>query len=228
MWGIKEAKGTYLFTMDDDGEHPIDQIEAMVNLLEQEQADIVYATPAKRDKSRFRKFLSGAIKLSGKLSGGFGDGSAYRLIHHSVYRQMQDLNVAFVFIDEILAWYTKNVRFLPMTFPSSMKETTYVNKKLFGLYYNIVFAYSAFPAQFLTRLGFTGSVISLLIGCFYMLKKLFFKAQLGFTAIAVSILFSASIILFGLGILAQYAYRQSRILNQLPQYSIKYRTDREA
>lgn len=88
-----------------------------------------------------------------------------------------------------------------------------------------MFTYSSFPAQFLTKLGIGGSVVSFLIGIFYIVKKFFFKTQLGFTSIAVSILFSASIILLGLGIIAQYIYRQNRLLNAHPQFSIRYRTD---
>ena len=223
--GIKEAKGEYLVTMDDDGEHPVDQIESLIELLEKDNRDIVYATPKKRTKTLFRKLASGIFKITGKLAGGYGKGSAFRVIHSSVFKQLQNLSVSVVYIDEILSWYTMNVGFLPIEFPTSLKKSTYKRKNLFSLYHDIVYAYSSFPAQLLTKLGFFSSILSLIFGLFFIIKKLFFRAQIGFTALAVSVLFSASIILFGLGILAQYAYRQSRILNQLPQYSIKKRTD---
>ena len=90
-----------------------------------------------------------------------------------------------------------------------------------------MFTYSSFPAQLLTKVGIAGSFISFGVGIFYIVKKLFFKAQLGFTSIAVSILFSASLILMALGVIAQYIYRQNRLLNQYPQFSIKSRTDEQ-
>ena len=166
------------------------------------------------------------MKLTSRLfSDGYGNGSAFRLIHKSIYSQIQQHKMPFIFIDEILAWYTKNVFFLPMTFLSSDKVSSYRTISLFKLYNDIVFTYSSFPAQFLTKVGFSGSIISFLIGIYFIIKKLFFKAQLGFTSIAVSILFSASIILLGLGIIAQYIFRQNKLLNEFPQYSIRYRTD---
>ena len=166
------------------------------------------------------------MKITTRLfSDGYGDGSAFRLIHKSIYSQIQQHKMPFVFIDEILAWYTKNVYFLPMTFLKSQKVSSYRTTSLFKLYNDIVFTYSSFPAQFLTKIGFSGSLISFLIGFYFIVKKLFFKAQLGFTSIAVSILFSASVILLGLGIIAQYIFRQNRLLNEFPQYSIRYRTD---
>jgi undecaprenyl-phosphate 4-deoxy-4-formamido-L-arabinose transferase len=224
--GLKEANGKYLLTLDDDGEHPIAAIPNMIKVLKQKEADVVYASPRKRRKSKLRVLLSQGFKASAKLfSDGYGNGSSYRLIDRSIYHQIQTHKTPFVFIDEILAWYTKNVVFLPMEFRTAQKTSTYRPKRLFGLFSDIMYTYSAFPAQFLTRIGFSGSIISLGFGLFFIVKKLFFKAQLGFTSIAVSILFSASIILLGLGIIAQYIYRQNRLLNEYPQYSIKHRTD---
>ncbi|MBL4709046.1 MAG: glycosyltransferase [Flavobacteriales bacterium] len=110
--GIREAKGKYLLTMDDDGEHPVSQIAPMIQKLEENKVDVVYASPTKREKSRFRKVVSKGFKISARMfSDGYGDGSAFRLIHRSVYSQIQKLKTPFVFIDEILAWYTKNVYF---------------------------------------------------------------------------------------------------------------------
>ena len=224
--GLKQAKGKYLLTMDDDGEHPVDQIETMMETIEKTKVDVVYASPKSSSKSKFRKFLSSAMKITTRFfSDGYGDGSAFRLIHQSIYKQIQQHKMPFVFIDEILAWYTKNVYFLPMAFLSSEKVSSYRTRSLFQLYNDIVFTYSSFPAQFLTKVGVSGSIISFLVGVYFIVKKLYFKAQLGFTSIAVSILFSASIILLGLGIIAQYIFRQNRLLNEFPQFSIRYRTD---
>ena len=39
---LKEAKGKYLLTMDDDGEHPIDQIEVLMQTMEKTKVDVVY------------------------------------------------------------------------------------------------------------------------------------------------------------------------------------------
>lgn len=226
--GISIASGQVLITMDDDGEHPIDFIPDLVSALEIDSKDVAFAIPATSNKSLIRKVVSNLFKKSAKwFSDGYGNGSAYRAIKKSIYTRMKGQEMPFVFIDEILAWYTKNVVFLPCKFKKSTKTSSYGSKRLIGLYVNIMYTYSAFPAQFLTRIGFLGSILSFGFGAFYIVKKLFFKAQIGFTSIAVSILFSASVILFGLGIIAQYIYRQNRLLNNYPQYSIRYRTDEE-
>jgi undecaprenyl-phosphate 4-deoxy-4-formamido-L-arabinose transferase len=223
--GIREAKGALLITMDDDGEHPVEQLPKLVATLEETQADLVFGVPEASKKNFFRERLSKTYKRTARwFSEGYGEGSAFRLMRREIYTQLQRHSGPFIFIDEVLAWYTKSVVFLPMHFLPSGKKSTYRSRQLFRLFSNIMFTYSSFPAQFLTKLGLASSFISFLLGMFFIVRKLFFKAQLGFTSIAVSILFSASIILLGLGIIAQYIYRQNRLLHQFPQYSIKQRT----
>jgi undecaprenyl-phosphate 4-deoxy-4-formamido-L-arabinose transferase len=224
--GILQAKGDLLLTMDDDFEHPIEEIEHLIQVLKTTNADVVFGIPANQKKNWIRKTISKVFKWSTRaFSEGYGDGSSFRLMKKEIYAQLSAHKTPFVFIDEVLAWYSKNVIFHPVSFRKSEKKSTYRSFNLLGLYINIMFTYSSFPAQLLTKLGVVGSLASFGIGVFYIIKKLFFKAQLGFTSIAVSILFSASLILLALGVIAQYIYRQNRLLNNYPQFSIKDRTD---
>ena len=226
--GIIEAKGELLLTMDDDFEHPVEEIEGLINALNRQKADIVFGIPENQEKNIIRKRISKEFKRATRnFSEGYGEGSAFRLIRKQIYTQLGKHKTPFVFIDEVLAWYTKNVLFVPINFNQATKKSTYRFSNLFGLFFNIMFTYSSFPAQLLTKVGIAGSFISLGVGIFCIVKKLFFKAQLGFTSIAVSILFSASLILMALGVIAQYIYRQNRLLNQYPQFSIKSRTDEQ-
>lgn len=224
--GINEANGEVLITMDDDGEHPVHEIENLLQILHKEKVDIVFGVTASARKSFVRNFFSKLFKLMTRMfSDSYGNGSAFRFIRREVYVSLKNHNAPFVFIDEVLSWYTKNVIFYTVEYRSPTKGSTYRLSSLFKLYINIMFTYSSLPAQLLTNIGLLGSATSFVIGMYFLGKKLFFKAQLGFTSIAVSILFSASAILLGLGIIAQYIYRQNILMNKYPQYSIKERTD---
>jgi undecaprenyl-phosphate 4-deoxy-4-formamido-L-arabinose transferase len=226
--GIIEAKGELLLTMDDDFEHPVEEIEGLISAINNQNADVAFGIPKNQEKNFVRKRISKEFKrYTRSFSEGYGEGSAFRLMRKEIYTQLSKHKTPFVFIDEVLAWYTKNAIFISIDFNQATKKSTYRISNLFGLYFNIMFTYSSFPAQLLTKVGILGSFISFGVGVFYIIKKLFFKAQLGFTSIAVSILFSVSLILLALGVIAQYIYRQNRLLNQYPQFSIKSRTDEE-
>ena len=73
----------------------------------------------------------------------------------------------------------------------------------------------------MTWTGLFASILSLVLGAFFIGQRLLLGAQVGFTALISAIFFTGSIILLSLGILGEYLARiyQSR-LNR-PPYTVK-------
>ncbi|KAF5033991.1 hypothetical protein DSECCO2_600850 [anaerobic digester metagenome] len=90
---------------------------------------------------------------------------------------------------------------------------------------NITFFYSGFPLRVLSFIGLSGSVVSGLIGLFFLLKKLFFKVPMGYTSIIVAILFSASAMLLGIGVLGKYLYRIHGNQNRALPFHVRKTTE---
>ncbi|HTB31228.1 MAG TPA: glycosyltransferase, partial [Bacteroidia bacterium] len=74
--------------------------------------------------------------------------------------------------------------------------------------------------RLITFLGCTSSAISILIGLFFIIKKIFFHVQVGFTGIVVSITFTGGVILLSIGIIGEYMRRMYNIMNAKPQSSV--------
>ncbi|MEQ1774944.1 MAG: glycosyltransferase [Burkholderiales bacterium] len=71
-----------------------------------------------------------------------------------------------------------------------------------------IFSFTDIPITVLTLMGFAGTILFLLVGVGLMAARLLgMIAVQGYTAIMVTILFSASLILFGLGIVGNYVWR---------------------
>ena len=71
-----------------------------------------------------------------------------------------------------------------------------------------IFSFTAIPITLLMVIGFAGTVGFLLLGVALMTARVLnLVAVPGYTAIMVTILFSASLILFGLGIVGSYVWR---------------------
>ncbi len=71
-----------------------------------------------------------------------------------------------------------------------------------------IFSFTDIPITLLTLMGFLGTIVFLLVGVGLMAARLSgMIAVPGYTAIMVTILFSASLILFGLGIVGNYVWR---------------------
>ncbi len=71
-----------------------------------------------------------------------------------------------------------------------------------------IFSFTDIPITLLTLMGFAGTIVFLLLGVGLMAARLLGMIPVpGYTAIMVTILFSASLILFGLGIVGNYVWR---------------------
>jgi undecaprenyl-phosphate 4-deoxy-4-formamido-L-arabinose transferase len=134
---------------------------------------------------------------------------------------MVEGNHDFVYIDEILSWFTENAAFASVNHTArKYDKSNYTHKKLINHAYNITLFYTAFPLRLMTYGGFSISFLMLFTGLYYFLKKIFFKAPMGYTSLIVAILFSAGIMLMCMGILGEYLFRIYKSQTRKPPYSI--------
>jgi heme/copper-type cytochrome/quinol oxidase subunit 4 len=152
-----------------------------------------------------------------------GEGSSFRLFSRQLAEQLLKHSQEFVYIDELLLWYTDNIGFVKVEHQKrKYQKSGYSTAKLFKITFNLMIYYTAVPLKFMTYGGLGFSVISFLIGLYYIIKKIFFHhAPPGYTSLIVAILFSTSIIIFSLGIIGEYLHRIYKVQNKKPSYSIR-------
>ncbi len=220
--GFHYCSGDYIITMDDDLQHPPEEIPKLIKKATENGADVVYGISDKYKRSLLRNTTSIVFKVTTKYtSASTGNGSPFRIIKKSIVKKIITHNQQFVFIDELISWYTKNIEFVVVDHKASgLKASRYSGYKLMNLYFNLVFGYNALPLRLITYLGLIASFISFLVGLFFFIKKMFFNVRVGFTGIVVSITFTAGIILLSIGVIGEYMRRMYNILNAQPQHSI--------
>jgi polyisoprenyl-phosphate glycosyltransferase len=220
--GMRHAKGDYVITMDDDLQHPPDQVIKLIECIEKTGADMVYGISEYYKRSWKRKIWRWGFKMSGKMT--FSDtkeGSSFRLLKKDLVNKLVLHDQEFVFMDELVAWYTLNIGYTKVRHDASkLTHSRYPFSRLRKLYYNLVFGYNAFLLRLITFMGTTSSAISILIGLFFIIKKIFFHVQVGFTGIVVSITFTGGVILLSIGIIGEYMRRMYNIMNAKPQSSV--------
>ena len=222
MCGFKHAKGEFIVTLDDDLEAHPTEISKLIAAQNKNQSDLVYGVYQKINQSFLRKSLTSFYKLISKVEGkNKGKGSSFRLLKNSLAKKLSSHHNQFVFIDEILLWYTSKIEFVK-TEPNKhfIDKKRYSIVSLFSLTTNVILFSSSFPLKLVTRLGFYLSITNFSIGMFYLIKKLFFKTSAsGYTSLIVSILFSTGLIIFCIGIIAQYLAQMLKSINNAPSYS---------
>lgn len=224
LCGFSFCEGDWVVTMDDDLQHPPEEIVKLIERQKETEADVIYGTYVSKQHSMVRNAGSRLMKSqSDNKKHNKDSGSSFRLIKSSLTKILVDKHSAhFMFLDSVLAWYSGNVETVSVEHhPRKSGKTGYTFSKLFKIYLNILYYYSTKPLKIITVFGLSFSIITFLIGMRFVYKKIFYDVPLGYTSIIVSILFSTSLILFSIGIIGNYLHKLYQLQQNKPPYSIK-------
>lgn len=221
--GFEYAKGDFIITLDDDLQIPPEEITKLIARYKETDADLVYGYFGKKHHSVVRNFGSYFIKKSSRLLlQSPGEGSSFRLLSSELAKNLLKHNQHFLYIDELLLWYTGNIAFVQVEHQKrNISHSGYSTWKLMKLSINIVIHYTAVPLKIMTYGGFILSILSFFLAIRFIINKLIHDVPLGYTSLIVAILFSTSIIMLCLGVIGEYLTRIYKVQNKKPPYSIK-------
>jgi undecaprenyl-phosphate 4-deoxy-4-formamido-L-arabinose transferase len=214
--------GNWLITLDDDLQNPPEEVTRLIQAREETDADLVYGVYQQKRHSYVRNLGSKYVKKTSRLLGRPGEGSAFRLISRDIVQKVLMHHQNFIFIDELLHWYTDNICYVTVNHEKRKDSRSgYSARKLWGLVSNLLFYYTSLPLKIMVYGGFISSAVFMVLSLMFVIKKVFFNIPLGYTSLIVAILFSTSLILFCLGIIGEYLSRIYLVQNKKPPYSIK-------
>ena len=114
--GIRKARNEIVITIDDDLQHPPEEIPKLVSRLS-EGYDVVYGRPEKRSHDAWRNFSSKIIKFVLRVVLGAEMGShssAFRAFRADLRRGFIDFAGAELSIDVLLSWSAARVTHVPV------------------------------------------------------------------------------------------------------------------
>ncbi len=223
LCGFQYVTGKFVITIDDDLQfHPKD-IQLLIQQQERTDADLVYGIQNTREHTWFRNIGSKFVAfLFRSFASTPGKGSSFRLVHNNIIQQIKHFNHRYIFLDELLAWFTTNPQFIEVSH-SKRKEgkSGYTIGKLILFTLRIIFAYTTLPLRIMTYFGLAAFLVCLGLVVFFIYQKFNIGAELGFTALITSIFMSTGLILFCLGIIGEYLNRLFHLQYKRPVYYIK-------
>ncbi len=221
--GLSFAAGEFIITLDDDLQHPPEEISKLIEKYNETSSELVYGFYKKKKHSLFRNLGSKMIKRSSRyLYNSTGEGSSFRLFKSELGNKILEHSQSFVYIDELLLWYAADTSFVKVMHDKrKYGKSGYSGIKLFRLTQNLVLYYTAIPLKIMVYGGFFASIISFILGIYFIFRKIFFHVPHGYTSVIVTILFSTGIIIFSLGIIGEYLTRIYMVQNKKPPYNIK-------
>jgi undecaprenyl-phosphate 4-deoxy-4-formamido-L-arabinose transferase len=109
--GLKIARGKYIFTIDEDGQHNPDDFEIMINQIKKSNDEIIYGIYKQRNHSIFRNYTSLFSKLIFKITinNFYWHYSSFRLIRFDLAQKIITTKISYPFIDGMVFLNTDKI-----------------------------------------------------------------------------------------------------------------------
>ncbi len=231
LCGIRQARHDVIVTMDDDLQHPVQEIEKLLAKM-QEGYDVVYGFPEKERHGFWRDMASQITKIV--LQNAMGSEvarhiSAFRAFRTSLRNAFSDYQSSFVCIDVLLTWGTTRFALVPTQHEKrEIGASNYTLKKLMIHALNMMTGFSTLPLQIASVVGFVFTLFGILI-LFYVIGRYLIQGGSvpGFPFLASIIAIFAGAQLFALGIIGEYLARIHFRMMDRPAYTVGQMTRKQ-
>lgn len=228
LCGIRAVRYEVIVTMDDDLQHPPEEIPRLLEKLA-EGYDVVYGTPQRERHGLWRDLASQVTKLA--LRGAMGAQiarhvSAFRVLRTEVRDAFANYQGPFVSIDVLLTWGTTRFAAVPAPHESRrVGASNYTFRKLVTHALNMMTGFSVLPLQLASLTGFAFTLFGLGVLAYVVGRYLIQGGSIpGFPFLASTIAIFSGAQLFALGIIGEYLARIHFRMMERPTYTVRSTT----
>ena len=227
LCGLKYIKGDFVITMDDDLQHPPEEIPKLINhMLKHEHIDIVMGSYINKEHSMTRNmgsnmlyFFSNLIfKPEKKIKF-----TSFKIMRAFIASEMTKSNIQKSSFGALLRKSTSNISSVPVAHHQRpYGRSGYTYPKLVKKFTLNIFSNSILPLKLISVFGMFLSFTSFTIGLYFLVKYFLHGSPVkGWTSIMVMLAFFSGFILFTLGIIGEYLLLILMETKKLPAYIIR-------
>jgi glycosyltransferase involved in cell wall biosynthesis len=208
--GMTSSNGTWIVTMDEDGQHDPRSIGNLLDAAYTRRAELVYAAPTNRPPHPFLRNMASRISkwlfVNVLASSDFEEFNSFRLVLGEVGRSTAAYTGPGVYLDVALSWVVARVTTCPVNMRSEGRPAgNYTTRKLLSHFGRLVVSSGTRPLAFVSIIG----LIVFLVGIVWSIWILWQAASgtstpAGWTSTFVGLLLIGGFTLFAFGIIAQY------------------------
>ena len=226
--GIRAAKYDVIVTIDDDLQHPPEELPKLFAKLA-EGYDVVYGTPEQERHGLFRDLASQITKLA--LQSAMGapiarQVSAFRIFRTPVREAFAGYDSPNVSIDVLLTWGTTRFAAVPVRHePRRQGASNYTFWKLLTHALNMMTGFSVVPLQFASFIGFGFALFGVGVLVYVLGRYILQGGSIpGFPFLASIIAIFSGAQLLALGIVGEYLARMHFRVMRRPPYAVRRTT----
>lgn len=222
LCGVRAAQYELIVTMDQDLQHPPEEISILLAKLN-EGFDVIYGAPQKLPQGVVRNFLTKYIKLIlAKVMGtpSVTHMSAFRLFRAELRDAFVNFQSPTLILDVLLSWGTTRFTFVPVNIApaesSNYKFATLVKAALL-----ILIGYSTLPLRIASFIGFFMTLFGFGVFVYVFYVYLALGSLPGFPFLASIIALFSGAQMFTMGIFGEYLARIFDRSMDRPSYVIQ-------
>lgn len=224
LCGIRAAKYDLVVTMDDDLQHPPEEIPRLLTRLE-EGFDVVYGAPKTEQNGLMRALASRITRLALRAAIGrevAQNVSAFRIFPTQLREAFAAYQSPFVSIDVLLTWATTRFGATAVAFqPRHSGSSNYTFTKLVRHAFDMMTGFSTAPLQLASLIGFTCTLFGLAVFIYVFVRFCLEGSVPGFPFLASIIAIFSGAQLFALGVIGEYLARMHFRSMKRPAYVVR-------
>ncbi|HEY1601712.1 MAG TPA: glycosyltransferase family 2 protein [Pirellulales bacterium] len=221
MCGFRHARGALIVTMDDDLQHPPEEIPKLLDTISADDLDLVYGCYDKKKHPPLKNIGSAVVNAFFRRVFRLPvTVTSFRVFRRELLDAILPYTRPFTFIDGLLAWNTRRVGKVTVEHhPRNEGRSGDSLGKMVTLALNLFTNFSLLPLQVVSLLGCMAAFCGMTTGVYYL--YLHFTGSIttpGYASIIVSVLTLGGLQLLGLGVMGEYLGRLHLNVNGKPQY----------
>ena len=225
LCGIRRARYELTLTLDDDLQHPPDEIPKLLKELGPD-TDVVYGTPAVEQHGLWRDMATQVTKFA--LQSAMGapiarKAGAFRVFRTQLRDAFANYDAPYVSVDVLLTWSTTRFAAIKVRHePRTMGVSNYTFRKLVVHALNMLTGFSTWPLRLASLIGFFFTLMGT-VALFYVLIRFVIAGGSvpGFPFLASMIAIFSGAQLFALGVIGEYLGRMHARSMQQPTYTVR-------
>jgi dolichol-phosphate mannosyltransferase/undecaprenyl-phosphate 4-deoxy-4-formamido-L-arabinose transferase len=227
LCGLYHSKGDFVITMDDDLQHPPEEIPKLVEAIRNnDEIDTVIGAYEVKQHSWFRNL--GTNVINAITSYVFSKDkdlklTSFRIMRRSIVNELENTHYHNPRIGQLLLLTTNRIINIPVAHhPRKHGRTSYTFRRLVSDALDNILSNSSLPLQIVSYLGFGSSLLSVVLSVYYLYKYFHVGISVpGWTTTILLLLFFFGILFFSLGIVGEYLIRILREVQGSPRSIIR-------
>jgi dolichol-phosphate mannosyltransferase/undecaprenyl-phosphate 4-deoxy-4-formamido-L-arabinose transferase len=227
LCGLEHAAGDYMITMDDDLQHPPEEVPRLIDaLLARPDLDCVMGRYHSKQHGPLRNLGSRLMRwLNVKLFGAPRDvtPSSFRIMRRSLAEALGKFGTVRPILSPLIFRATKRIANVDVRHePRRRGRSGYGIARLTGIVIDNVLSATTLPLRLVSGVGLASATVSFAIGAYHLVRYFTHRTQVrGFTTLVLLISFFGGMTLVAVGLLGEYLSRVIDEVRRPPRYVVR-------